>query len=223
MTATPSPSTPLPVPANLEAYADGRLSAAAARRNTAPLTEALRPHLPPGSRVLELASGTGEHAVALCRACPGLHWQPTEIAPERRASIAAWTQAEQLQAAIQPPLSLDVAQPWPVAAGQWDGVLAVNLLHIMSGQHLPALFVHARSALAPGGWLMVYGPFRRGDEWYSEGNQSFHAQLQALDPDMGLRDMDVLDALAQAVGLNCAAMAVERLPANNHLLRWRRG
>jgi len=208
---------------SVDAYPDGRLSAAAARRNTAPLTEALRPHLPPGVRVLELASGTGEHAVALCRACPGLHWQPTEIVPERLASIAAWTQTEQLQAAIQPPLTLNVAQPWPVPAGTWDGVLAVNLLHIMSGQHLPALFAQACNALAPGGWLMVYGPFRRGDEWYSEGNQHFHAQLQAIAPDMGLRDMDALDALAQAAGLNAAAMAVERLPANNHLLRWRRG
>lgn len=203
-------------------YSDGRQSAAAARRNSQPLLHALAPQLTPGSRVLELASGTGEHAVLFNRACPGLRWQPSDIDAERRRSVQAWTVAEQLEAAIAPPLALDVCQlPWPVAAGQWDGVLAVNLLHVMPASGLAALLAGVRTALRPGGWWTVYGPFRRGDEWFSAGNLAFHAQLQAQHPEWGLRDMAELDAMAQAAGL--VQLTVTAMPANNHLLSWLAG
>lgn len=216
------------VPMGITPLADGRLSAAAAQRNTAPLVAALAPWMAPGACVLELASGTGEHAVAFAQAfqatCPGLHWQPSEPASERRRSIWAWTQALGLQAQIAPPLDLDATQPgWPApppqAGAGWHGVLAVNLLHVMPAEGLPDLLRHARAALAPGAWLAVYGPFRCGDEWFSDGNRAFHAQLQAQDPRLGLRDWTALHTLAQAAGF--ASLQVQRLPANNHLLVWR--
>ncbi len=217
MTHTPAVPT---VPVGLEPLADGRQSAPAAQRNQAPLLQQLTPWLRPGSRVLELASGTGEHAVAFNQACPGLHWQPTDIAPERLQSIAAWTAAAQLGHAIAPPLYLDVGQqPWPVPAAQWDGVLAINLLHVMPAEHLPALFAGVRAALQPAGWWRVYGPFHQGAEWFSEGNRAFHAQLQALHPSLGLRDLAELAALARAAGFG--AMQVQPMPANNQLLCWR--
>lgn len=218
------PAVPtLQVPMGISALADGRLSASAAQRNRAPLVAALAAHLPPGTSVLELASGTGEHAVAFNQACPGLHWQATELDEERLRSIAAWRTAEGLEPAMAEPQRLDVTRPgWPKApqATGWQAVLAVNLLHVMPEDGLPALFRHAAAALAPGGWLAIYGPFRQGANWFSEGNQAFHAQLQAQDPRLGLRDLHAMDALAQAAGLH--ALQVLPMPANNHLLRWHR-
>lgn len=192
---------------------DARLSAPSAERNAGPLTDLLRDHVPTEGRALEMASGTGQHVLAFARAFPGITWQPTEIAPERRASIDAWTATETLPN-ILPARALDAAKPgWAADHGGQDLIVLVNLLHLISTPEAQAIIAETGKALAPGGRFVLYGPFLRNGETTSDGDARFHASLRAADPEVGYKDdFDIVDWL-HAAGLTL--VEVVEMPANN--------
>ncbi|MEM8916341.1 MAG: DUF938 domain-containing protein, partial [Pseudomonadota bacterium] len=156
--------------------ADGRRTAPAAARNCGPLIEALRKRLPTTGRVLEVASGTGQHAAAFAAAFPGLNWTPSDIDHGQRQSIVAWREESGLKNLAEP-LAIDIAAPWPVEPGRAQAVLTINLLHLIPEPHVSRLFAEARVALGDGGRLIIYGPFLRGTSYASEGDQAFDSSL----------------------------------------------
>jgi hypothetical protein len=193
-----------------------------AARNTEPILVALRPRLPESGRALEVASGTGQHIVALAEAFPGLDWTPSDPDPAARASILAHV-AEAGLANLHPPIDLDVTDPeWPeaVEAGL-DVMVAINLLHISPWQATLGLLSGAGRLLTQEGRLFIYGPFARGGDYLSQSNVQFDAALRRRDPTWGLRDVDDVAAAARAEGL--ALVDVIAMPANNLMLMLKRG
>lgn len=184
--------------------------APAADRNREPILAVLREHLPGRGRVLEVASGTGQHVVAFAAALPALSWQPSDPDPAQRASITARIRAAGLSN-VAPPLDLDVGGPWPTLEA--DAVITANLLHVSPPETLPALCAGAAGVLAPGGILHVYGPFNRDGSFTSEGNARFDAALRTENPAWGIRDLEALVAAAAAEGLGLRT--VVDMPANN--------
>ena len=177
-------------------------TAQAALRNRAAIAAALRDVLPPSGLVLELGSGTGEHAVFLARAFPGLGWQPSDPDPLARDSIRAWS-AEARLPNLLPPLDLDVtASAW--TARRADALLCLNVLHVTPPAVEAALLAGAAAVLAPGGPLAVYGPFT-GSGGAGRELRGRLARLQATltthDPALGVRDAVALTAAARAHGL----------------------
>jgi len=186
------------------------LHAPAAERNKAPILEVLEAHLPPHGRVLEIASGTGQHVVHFAAALAGLVWLPSDPDPSQRASIAAHAAAAGLDN-VEEPLDVDVLRRWPdigVAA-----VVVANLLHVAPPQALPALCAGAAGVLPAGGVLHVYGPFNRGGRYTSEGNARFDRSLREQNPAWGIRDLETLLAAAAESGLR--ERQVIDMPANN--------
>jgi SAM-dependent methyltransferase len=154
-------------------------SAPSALRNRAPILEVLRRVLPAEGVVLELASGTGEHAVHFAAALPGLTWQPSDPSPEARASIAAW-RAEAALPNLRPPLPLDVVAPWPLDdVAPLAAIVCINMIHIAPWAATEALFAGAARALAPGAPLVTYGPYRFGGAFTADSNAAFDADLRA--------------------------------------------
>jgi hypothetical protein len=193
----------------------------AAERNRAPILAALQQVLPAQGRMLEIAAGTGQHAVHCAAGLPGWHWQPTDPSPAALASIAAWAGAAPAPG-LQPPLLLDVLQdPWPLPGGPpFDAVFCANMLHIAPWACCSALMQGAAARLAPAGQLITYGPYFVQGEAPSPGNTAFDADLRARNPAWGVRWLhDVQDQAAQA-GLHLAARLA--MPANNLLLVFRR-
>jgi SAM-dependent methyltransferase len=186
-------------------------SAPAAARNREPILRVLRDYLPQTGLVLEIASGTGEHAAWYSGAFPGLTWQPTDRDPEAQESIAAWRELTNAPNLL-PPLVLDAsAATWPVT--QADVVVAINMVHISPWTATLGLMAGAARVLNPGGLLFLYGPFREGGVHTGAGNAAFDADLRARDPSWGIRDLDEIAALAGQHGLT----GPERIamPANN--------
>ena len=200
---------------------DARRYAPATARNRAPILEVLRRVLPAEGVVLELASGTGEHAVHFAAALPGLTWQPSDPSPEARASIAAW-RAEAALSNLRPPLPLDVVAPWPLDdVAPLAAIVCINMIHIAPWEATLALFAGAARVLPPGGPLVTYGPYRFGGAFTAASNAAFDADLRRRDPRWGVRDVNDLEAAAAAAGL--AVIGTFGLPANNHAIVWRRG
>lgn len=186
-------------------------TAPAAERNKEPILSVLRAILPGRGLVLEVASGTGQHAVHVARALPGLTWQPSDPDPEMRASIAAWADRLGLPN-LRPPLALDVlAAPWPIAAA--DAVVCINMIHIAPWAATPALMAGTARVLGAGGILFLYGPFRREDRPTAPSNEAFDAGLRRADPAWGLRDLGEVAGIARLHGLDLRA--VTEMPANN--------
>ncbi|WP_372674573.1 DUF938 domain-containing protein [Aquicoccus sp.] len=198
----------------------GKLVAPSAARNADAICAVIADIGPSAGRALELASGTGQHAVALAQAMPGLDWQPSEIDAARRASIDAYV-AEAGLPNLAPAIALDATAPgWGAAQAGQDLVVVVNLLHLVSEPEARALITEAAQALAPGGMLAIYGPFLRDGAATSEGDARFHASLTAQDPEIGYKDdWDVIDWL-QGAWLDMAH--VVEMPANNLLLAARK-
>lgn len=195
-----------------------RLTAPAAARNAAPILEVLRGALPARGTVLEIASGTGQHAAHFAAALPGIEWQPSDADPRARASIAAW-RAHTGLANLREPLDLDVRrEPWPVDAV--DAIVCINMIHIAPWEAAVALMKGAGARLAAGGALVLYGPYRRGGAHTAPSNEAFDADLRARDPSWGVRDLEAVEALAQAEGLVCEA--VVPMPANNFSVVFRK-
>lgn len=192
---------------------DGRLHAPSAERNVKPLCTLIAQIAPQSGNALEIASGTGQHVIAFAQTCPGLIWQPTEIDPVRQTSITAWSVASG-QRNIRPVTSLDAATPgWGTDAAQQDLIVMINLLHLISDREAGVAIAEAAKALAPGGQVLIYGPFMRAGELTSEGDAAFHASLTRQDPEIGYKDdFDTLDKLEEA-GLTISQ--VVEMPANN--------
>lgn len=187
----------------------------ATERNREPIREVLARHLPPRGLVLELASGTGEHAVHMARAFPALEWQPTDPDPVARASIAAW-RAEAALPNLHAPLALDVtAKPWPVAHA--DAIACINMVHIAPWQAAVGMFAGAARTLPQGGLLYLYGPYRF-DGVTAPSNEEFDRSLRNRDSRWGVRDVTDLRAAATGFSLD----EVIAMPANNHSLIFHR-
>jgi SAM-dependent methyltransferase len=188
-----------------------RRFADAAARNTGPILEVLRGVLPERARVLELGSGTGQHAIAIASALPGIDWQPSDPSPEARASIGAWIEDEGV-ANVRPPIDLDATRrPWPIE-GALDAVIAINVVHISPWEVACAIVQEAAARLRPGGVLVLYGPYFVDGE-ATESNRAFDRSLRARDPSWGVRELRDVQAIAAASGF--AARPPVAMPANN--------
>lgn len=189
----------------------------ACERNREPILAELRRVLPPTGRVLEIGSGTGQHAVYFGAHLPGLTWQTSDL-PANHAGIHAWL-AEEAPPNVLPPLDLDVrAGPWP--AGPWDAVFTANTCHIMAWDEVVDMLAGAAKALRAGGVLCVYGPFNYGGQFTSESNAVFDLSLKAQGEHMGLRNVEDVNRVAQDNGLAPVEDCI--MPANNRLLVWKK-
>jgi SAM-dependent methyltransferase len=200
------------------------LFSAACERNKQPILAVLREWLPPGARVLEIGSGSGQHALFFCQQIAGLRWQCSE-------RPAAWAALVEALAAVAPgelpaelapgatlaaPVSLDVQQaaPWP--GGEYDAIFTANTCHIMPEAALAPLLAGSRRALRPGGRLLLYGPFHDNGVPTAASNAAFDAHLRSLDSAMGVRDALRLQAQARLLGFEPVADIA--MPANNRIL-----
>ncbi len=192
----------------------------ACERNKHPILGVLRRTLDQPANVLEIGSGTGQHAVHFARELPHLRWQPTDR-PDVLSGLRARVEAEGTPNLLNP-IALDAARgPWP-SPGTQSVVYTANTLHIMSWSDVEALFTGIAQLLQPvlDGRLIVYGPFRYGGAFTTNSNRQFDAMLRARDPASGIRDFEAVDALATRARLRlCEDVA---MPANNQLLLWRR-
>lgn len=185
----------------------------AAERNSQPIFEQLSQLFPAQGRVLEIGSGTGQHAVYFCHHLPGLQWQPTDQAVNLHGLNAQFAEAANPQ--ILKPLTLDVLHDdWP--AGQFDAAYSANTSHIMPWEAVQATFVGVAKVLKPGACFCLYGPFNVDGEFTAESNAEFDRFLRASEGEMGLRDMADIEKLASSHQL-----ILERkiaMPANNFIL-----
>ncbi|MEM6940322.1 MAG: DUF938 domain-containing protein [Pseudomonadota bacterium] len=207
-------SRDLPPSASVIGCVEGvKRHAPSAARNVAVLTEFLTEVAPKSGRALELASGTGQHVVEFAQAMPGLFWQPSDVAADRRASIDAYAREAQITN-IAPALTLDAVRPgWGHAQKGQALIFLSNLLHLISTSEAEVLLVEAAQALAPGGMLIIYGPFMRDGALTSAGDQRFHAELQAADPQIGYKDLQTVLAWYRDAGLSLRP--TREMPANN--------
>ncbi|MHC2018141.1 DUF938 domain-containing protein [Methylobacterium sp. CM6247] len=191
----------------------------AAARNAAPIAEVLERVFPPSGLVLEIASGSGEHVVHFARALPALDWQPSDPNEVARRSIVAHAHASGL-ANIRSPLAIDaIRQPWPVP--RVDAVVAINMIHIAPWDATIGLMAGAEAALAGGGVLYLYGPFREHGAHTASSNATFDDSLRARNASWGVRDIEAVVAAAKAHDLHLAERIT--MPANNLSLIFRRG
>lgn len=199
--------------------ADVRLVAPAAARNREAILGVLRPCLPERGLVLEIASGSGEHACYFAAACgPHLVWQPSDPDPSSRASIDAWASGTP-GANILPAVALHAeAGDWPVASA--DAIICINMIHIAPWEAAIGLMRGAGRILPPGGPLLLYGPYRRGGRHTAPSNEAFDRSLRARNPAWGVRDLETVATLAGRCGFG--APVVHEMPANNLSLVFRR-
>lgn len=191
---------------------DLRRSSPAAQRNGRFIVEVLRRVLPTGGRALEIASGTGEHAVLLAAEMPGWTWQPSDVDPESLRSIAAWIAAAALPN-VRRPITLDVAAaPWP-GVELVDAIFCANLLHISPWHTCRALMHGAARHLEAGGLLVTYGPYFVEGETPAPGNLAFDADLRARNPEWGVRRLQDVQAEARQAALVLRESLP--MPANN--------
>src|SRR5687768_5744035 len=191
--------------------------APATARNRDPILAVLRQHFADRTRVLEIGSGTGQHAVHFAAALPHLQWQASDL-PDNHAGIRAWIAASGV-ANVLPPLAFDAAHPEAWHAQRFDAVFTANTLHIMGWPEVEALFAHLPRVLERDATLVVYGPFNVGGKFTAPSNAAFDAQLRAGDPRRGIRDLEAVQALAAKAGLACVADL--DMPANNRCVVWR--
>lgn len=192
----------------------------AAERNRDPILAVLRKHLPDSGIVLEVASGTGQHAVYFARALPRITWQPSEPDTDRCAAVRARVEAAGL-ANIKDPMDLDVtAKSWPVE-GPFDALYCANLIHIAPWAVAEGLMRGAGKYLAPGGRMVLYGPFKMDGRHTAPSNAEFDKNLKARNPSWGVRDMEMVETLAADNGLTLTETVP--MPANNFCLVFERG
>lgn len=191
--------------------------APATDRNREPIREVLARELPPSGTVLEIASGSGEHAVAFARAFPQVTWQPTDVDLTALASIATWREEAGLPN-LAPPVPLDVTGTWPFDHA--DAIVCINMVHIAPWECALALFENAGRILEKGDLLFLYGPYKFDGQFTAPSNEAFDQSLRSRDPRWGVRDVRDLTAAAAEHGL--ALRSTVALPANNHSLVFRR-
>lgn len=202
----------LPANASVANEGDGgKLIAPAASRNSAVLCDLLDRIAPRSGNALELASGTGQHVMAFARRIPGVNWQPSEITPERRDSILAYTEG---LPNVAKPVHLDATVPgWSADVAQQDLIVLINLLHLISMAETKVLISEAAMALKPGGRLVLYGPFMRSGKLTSDGDKRFHDALNQQDAEIGYKDDRELQQVLLASELGLTELV--EMPANN--------
>ena len=189
-----------------------------AARNTAPILEVLRREFAGFRDILEIGSGTAQHAVAFAAAMPHLRWQTSDLA-QNHGGINALLATARFDNVFAP-LALDVREPSPVAPASFDAVFAANTAHIMSIGTVKAMFSLVGDVLRGEGVFCLYGAFNYRGEYTSESNARFDRWLRARDPSSGIRDFEALDELARRAGMTLAKDY--EMPANNRMLVWRR-
>lgn len=191
---------------------DARLYAPAAARNREPILSVLKQYLPQSGQVLEIASGSGEHAVHFAQSSPpDLIFQPSDPDAAARASIDGWA-AELDLPNIRPALALDAAsEDWPIDRA--DAVLCINMIHISPWKATEGLVRGAARVLPAGGLLYLYGPYKRGGRHTAPSNEAFDADLRSRNANWGVRDLETVAALAAKAGFGNPL--VEEMPANN--------
>jgi SAM-dependent methyltransferase len=185
-------------------------------RNKAPILEVLRQLLPSSGKILEIGSGTGQHIVHFAQFLPALQWQPTDRDEYLQGLIARVKQDGSPN--ILPPIRLDVLEPWP--DGIFDAAYSANTAHIMGWDAVCATFTGLGVHLAPGGLYCLYGPFNQDGRFTADSNREFDSHLRCRDPQMGLRNVEALESLA-----NRSQMVLQKqfpLPANNQILVFRK-
>lgn len=200
----------------LDGEPDGRRYSPSAGRNREDIVAALIDELPDRGRCLEVAAGTGEHAVLAATRLPGWSWLPTDRDPEALASIRAWVAHAALDN-LRPPTKLELGEPWPFDQAALDAVFASNVMHIAPVATTEALFHGAATHLVRGGVLLVYGAVFLPGEPAPASNVEFDRELRERDSAYGVRTLEELNELANRAGLT--APAVRRMPQNNVLLR----
>lgn len=184
---------------------------ASSERNKQPILNVLRRVLPDQGLVLEVASGTGQHAVHFARALPDLTWQPSDIDPGFRASVEAW-RAETNLPNIKNPVHLDTTDhPWPIDRA--DAIINSNMIHISPWAVCLGLLDGAARILPEGGVLFMYGPYRINGEHTAESNAQFDQSLRMRDPSWGIRDLD--DVVNEAASRGLEHIETVQMPANN--------
>jgi SAM-dependent methyltransferase len=197
---------------------DQRRHAPATQRNRDPILEVLRAVLPPTGLVLEVASGTGEHAAYFSQHLPGLQWQPSDPSPDALESIAAWRD-EEGAGNLLPPIKLDAeAAEWPLASA--DAIVCINMVHISPWEATLGLMRGAARLLGKGAPLVLYGPFRRKDRPIEPSNAAFDSDLRRRDPRWGLRTLDEMNLAAQKNEFEFNGLV--EMPANNLSIIYRR-
>ena len=190
-----------------------RQTAPATARNREPILKVLKDWLPnkQGALILEIASGTGEHAVFFAPHFPKAIWQPTDLDTAAKASISAWVD-ETGVSNVFAPLSLDVTDArWPVDRA--EAMICINMIHISPWVCTQALMAGASRTLTPGGVLVTYGPYRREGQHTAPSNAEFDASLKSRNPEWGIRDLDDVAVEARKHGLECREIV--EMPANN--------
>ena len=184
-------------------------------KNKEPVLGVLKEIFANSTRVLEISSGTGQHAVYFGRELPHLIWQPSELA-QNLPGIRAWLDEAQLPNVL-PPLAIDVNDArWPVTAV--DAIFNANTVHIISWAEVERMFAHIARAIAPGGCVCLYGPYNYDGKFTSESNARFDAWLKARDPNSGVRDFEAVNRLAASHGLQL--LRDIEMPSNNRMLVW---
>jgi len=187
----------------------------ACERNRVPILTVLARVFADRRRVLEIGSGTGQHAVSFGAALPHLAWQPSDL-PHCHAGIRAWLDATRLPNVL-PPVALDLHDPvWDV--GRFDAFFSANVVHIVDWVGVEALFEGIARHREADCRVALYGPFNYGGRFTSESNAAFDAWLRRKDAASGIRDRDAIDALARRIGLRL--LEDNPMPANNRLLVW---
>jgi cyclopropane fatty-acyl-phospholipid synthase-like methyltransferase len=196
---------------------DAKPFSQACEENRRPIEQVLAGYLADlEGTLLEIGSGTGQHAVAFSRRFPRLTWQTSDLSVNL-AGIRLWV-AEAHRANLPPPIELDVTAAWPQR--QFEAVFSANTAHIMSDAQVAAMFRGLRESIREGGIFLLYGPFNDTGRYTSESNERFDQWLKARDPRSGIKDFEVLDALAREAALTL--VGDHPMPANNRTLVWRR-
>lgn len=199
---------------------------AAAENNKRPILQILKQAFSGSSRVLEIASGTGQHALFFAENLPHLDWRPSDLAEHLPAIDQRIVQADSVLDNLLAPIELDIGDlPWPVSSSDYedayDGIFTANSLHIISWPLVEAFFEGVGETLKPGGTLCVYGAFKYNGAFTTPSNEAFDKSLKERDPESGVRDFEAVNALAEKIGLKL--VADHPMPANNQLLVWTRG
>ena len=189
-----------------------------AERNGGPILDVLRNEFASSSSVLEIGSGTGQHAARFAAALPHLAWQ-TSDRDENHDGINAWAEDSAL-VNLHPPLSLDVLTA-EISPASYEAVYSSNTAHIMGIAAVEKMFTLVGRALSESGVFCLYGPFRQGGEFNTSSNAAFHESLRSRDSEMGIRHIEYLDELGQIHGL--LRVRLYAMPANNHIAVWVKG
>jgi len=190
-------------------------------QNREPILTVLRETFSAARNILEIGSGTGQHAVYFARHLPHLHWQTSDL-EENHASINAWLHEAALEN-TSPPFTLDVtAATWPESTPEstYDGLFSANTTHIMSWPAVQHMFTGIGERLKTNAALCLYGPFNYGGNYSSDSNRCFDKWLKDRDPVSGIRDFEALDELASANDMTLEADY--EMPVNNRLLVWKK-